>query len=133
MLTLVGLLCCMWVSSSFGKFPLVAVHRVLIAVALLLQSRALGCTDFCSLAHGIFLDQGLNRRVLIAVALLLQSRALRCTDLSSCGAWRSLLLGTRDPPGPGIESVSLTLQSRFLPTGLPGKPLFDDFPLCCAH
>ena len=34
-----------------------------------------------------------------------------------------------DPPGPGIEPMSLALQGRFLTSGPPGKPL-DLFLFC---
>ena len=33
--------------------------------------------------------------------------------LSSCGTWASLLHGTQDLPGPGIEPVSPALAPRF--------------------
>ena len=48
------------------------------------------------------------------------SRALE-HRLSSCGAWASLLHGTWDLPGPGIEPVSPALAGRFLTTAPPGR------------
>ena len=42
--------------------------------------------------------------------------------LSSCGTRASLLHGTWDLPGPGIEPVSPALAGGFLTTAPPGKP-----------
>ena len=49
------------------------------------------------------------------------SRALE-HRLSSCGARASLLRGTWDLPGPGLEPVSPALAGGFLTTAPPGKP-----------
>ena len=43
--------------------------------------------------------------------------------LCSCGAWASLLHGTWDLPGSGIEPVSPALAGGFFTTEPPGKPL----------
>ena len=43
--------------------------------------------------------------------------------LSSCGSWIYVVLWGWNLPGPGIEPVSPALQSGFLTTGLPAKPL----------
>ena len=43
--------------------------------------------------------------------------------LSGCDAWTSLLLGTWDLPGQGIEPVSPALAGGFLATRPPGKLL----------
>ena len=42
--------------------------------------------------------------------------------LSSCEKQASMLPGMWDHPRPGIESMSLALQGRFLTTGPQGKP-----------
>ena len=42
-------------------------------------------------------------------------------SLSSCGTQASLLRGTQNLPGSGIEPVSPALADGFLTTGPPGK------------
>ena len=49
------------------------------------------------------------------------AQAVGHSGFSSCGTWAQLLHDTWDPPRPGIEPVSPTLQGRFLTTGPPGK------------
>ena len=42
--------------------------------------------------------------------------------LSSCGAGASLIRGTWDLPGPGLEPMSPAMAGGFLTTAPPGKP-----------
>ena len=51
------------------------------------------------------------------------AQAVGHSGFSSCGTRAQLLHDICDPPRPGIEPVSPTLQGRFLTTGPPGKHL----------
>ena len=78
---------------------LAAVHRLLIAVASLVESigsRALNLSS-CS-------SQALDHR------------------LNSCGVSAQLLHGMWDPPGPGIKPMSLARGGAFFTTEKPGNP-----------
>ena len=53
----------------------------------------------------------------------MQASVLAACGLSSCGAHASLLHGTWDLPGPGIDPVSPALAGGFFTTESPRKPL----------
>ena len=57
----------------------------------------------------------------VAAASLTAERRLEVRGLSSCGTGAELPLGMWDLPRPGIQSVSLALQERFLTSGPPEK------------
>ena len=77
-----------------GSRSLVAVYRLLIAVASLMECRHQGAWALGIAAHG----------------------------LSSCGTWAYLLPGMWDLPGSGIEPMSPVLTGGLFPTEPPGKP-----------
>ena len=89
-LAVLGLRCSVGFSliAGRGACPLVAVHRLLIAVASLVQ-------------HGL-LGAGFSN----CGSWALEHR------LNSCGAWAQLLSGMWDLPGPGIEADSLLLSHQ---------------------
>ena len=101
-LAALGLRCCTKASSSCGecRATLVAVHRLLTAVASLAE-------------HGL---EGLEK-----VGLL--CRGLWVHRLSCCDT--QLLLGMWDLPRSGFEPMSPAPASRFLTTGPPGKSRYS--------
>ena len=105
---MLGLHCCAWVFSSCGSraLPFLAVLGLLIAVASRCRARALGMSASVVVARGLS----------SCGSWALEHR------LSSCGARASLLRGTWDLPGPGIEPMSPALAGGFLTTAPPGKP-----------
>ena len=101
-LAVLGLPCCVAFSLVAAKakrgYSLVAVHRLLIAVASLLWTQALGHTGFGSCS-----SWSLEHR------------------LSSCGTQAQLLRSMWDLPKSRIESMSLTLAGRLFTTEPPGN------------
>ena len=79
-----------------GGCSLVAVHRILVAVACLVESTG-------------------------SVALGSQCCGSHAPEhrLHSCGTWASLLRSFGDLTGPGVEPVSPALAGRFFTPGLP--------------
>ena len=88
---MLGLHCCAAFSLivASGSYSLVAVHRLLTAVLLLLHSMGSRCTGF----------RGYSR----------QAQKLWRVGLVAPGMW--------DLPAPGMEPTSPALQGRFLTTG----------------
>ena len=68
-------------------------------------------------------------RLLLAVASRRRVRVRECRP-SSCGAWAQLPRSMWNLPGPGIESMSLALQGRFLTTGPPGNSFLNSLSVC---
>ena len=106
-LAALGLRPCARAFSSCGEWGLilVAVHRLLIAVASCCRARALGTQASVVVAHGLS----------SCGSWALEHR------LSSCGTRAQLLHSMWDLPGPGLEPTSPALAGGFLITAPPGK------------
>ena len=113
-----------WVCVVALGLPLVVASRGYSS----LQCVGFSCGDFsCCGAWA------LGARASVVVAHGLSSCGSRALEhrLSSCGARASLLRGTWDLPGPGLEPVSPALAGGFLTTAPPGKLIF--FFLIFSH
>ena len=96
-----------WVFVAVHRLSLVAVQRLLIAMASLVASpRAWALRRMGFSSCGL---RALEPRII------------------GCGLWDQLPRSMWDLPRRGIEPVSLTLQGRFLTTGTSGKPLWEEF------
>ena len=106
---------------QFFFFFLLAVLGLPCCVGATLRcgARASHCGGFsCCIAWAL----GTGASVVVARRLSSCGSWALERRLSSCGARASLLRGTWDLPGPGMEPVSPVLAGGFLTTAPPGKP-----------
>ena len=118
-LAALGLHCCAWAFSSYGKWGLLfaAVRGLLIVVTSRCGARALGAWASVVVPCGLSScgSQALEHKLSSC-----GSWALECR-LSSCGTRASLLCGMWDLPRPGLKPVSPALAGGFLATVPPRK------------